>query len=244
MKIYFPKISENKISGYCTRYFFGNLKIYFSKTSYEYLGKSRKSWSRPFLRPSKRIFFEAVRFWSKIALFRLRTKPDMSAIRNDAFYVQKSHCFDYVPSQTCQQFETMRFVSENHPVSITYQARHVSNSKRCVFGLKTHCLDIFLYTQNITIWSENRSFFNWLSVFSRTGPPRDVKQFRVKNRTFSTDFRFFHGRARLGAWSNFGSKMINFQLTFHFGQLLSASVKLRFFFRRRDQDFPTFPKYP
>ena len=30
----------------------------------------------------------------------------------------------------------MRFISKNHPVSITYQARHVSNSKRCVLCLK------------------------------------------------------------------------------------------------------------
>ena len=51
----------------------------------------------------------------KITLFRLRTKPDMSAIRNGAFFVQKSPCFDYVPSQTCHQFETVCFWSKNTP---------------------------------------------------------------------------------------------------------------------------------
>ena len=54
----------------------------------------------------------------KITLFRLRTKPDMSAIRNGVFFVQKSPCFDYVPSQTCHQFETVCFWSKTHRLGI------------------------------------------------------------------------------------------------------------------------------
>ena len=83
---------------------------------------------------------------------------------------QKSHCFDYVPSQTCQQFETMCFMSKNRTVSITYQARHVSNSKRCVFRSKSPCFD-YVPSQTchqfetVCFWSKN-TLFGYISFHS------------------------------------------------------------------------------